>query len=139
MPVELRDYQRDALAAIARGERQGLRRQLVVLPTGCGKTVIMAEAVRQTTGRVLILVHRDELATQTVDKILAADPTADVGIVKAERDEVDRRVIVASVQTLARRRRLERLGTDFALVVIDEAHHANADSYQSVLRYFGAL
>ena len=54
-------------------------------------------------------------------------------MVKAERDEHDRQVVLASVQTLARPARLERLAADFTTVVVDEAHHATAETYRRVL------
>lgn len=142
--LPLRDYQREALAAIAGAEREGVRRQLVSLPTGCGKTVIFAHLVRDTLaergGRALVLAHRDELIEQTVEKLegVGLSP-GDIGVVKAERDDVGARVVVASVQTLARQARLERLAgaaEDIPLVITDEAHHAVAPTY---LRVYEAL
>ena len=89
-------------------------------------------------GRVLIVAHRDELLTQARDKLLLADPSADVGIVRAELDECDAQIVVASVQTLAQPHRLARVGR-FSLVVIDEAHHAAAASYHAILESLGAF
>jgi superfamily II DNA or RNA helicase len=139
--IDLRAYQRDALTAIEAAWLRGVRRQVLALPTGTGKTVIFASLILQTPGRSLILVHRDELVTQTVDKLqmLAQGATLDLGVVKAERDEHTATVVVASVQTLARERRLQRLGTDWALVVVDECHHAQYEnSYGRILSYLRA-
>ncbi len=138
-----RDYQRDAIAAIFAAQERGLQRVLLTLPTGAGKTVVFSLVIEQMLvrgGRVLVLVHRDELLQQAVAKLRdVLGPAADIGIVKAEHDEPTTQIVVASVQTLAHERRLRRLGTGFILIVIDEAHHAAAPTYQRILNHFGAL
>jgi ATP-dependent helicase IRC3 len=135
--IVLRDYQQEAVAASEAARARGVRRQLLVLPTGTGKTIIFVEVLRRRGGRALILVHRDELIAQTLDK-LALTGITEVGVVKAARDEHARRVVAASIQTLARPDRLARIGTDITTVVVDEAHHAVADTYQRVLEHLGA-
>lgn len=138
--IELRDYQKEALTAFDGSLAQGVRRMLASLPTGCGKTIIFVEYVRRRGGRVLILVHRDELIQQTIEKLkLAGVPADEIGIIKAELDQHDRRVVVASVPTLARETRLARLTLDFRIVIVDEAHHATADTYRRILDYVGAF
>lgn len=141
----LRDYQQDALARVAQAEADGCRRQLGVAATGLGKTVMFASLAEQRGGRCLVLVHRDELVRQAVAKLQEVWPAAQVGVVKAERNDVTAHVVVASVQTLARPRRLQQLldpidgaslllqADPFGLVVVDEAHHATADTYRGVL------
>lgn len=137
--LPLRGYQRDAIAATAAARGRGVTRQLLVLPTGSGKTVIFAHLAAASPERVLILVHRDELARQTVAKLLTVAPAIDVGIVKAARDEHHAHVVVASVQTLSREARLSRITKDFGLVIVDEAHHAVADSYMNILEAVGCM
>jgi hypothetical protein len=86
-------------------------------------------------GRVLVLVHRDELVEQTLATLRRVAPALEVGVVKAERDEVAAGVVVASVQTLAQPRRLERYiaaGPRPVLLVTDEAHHAAAPTYRRI-------
>jgi superfamily II DNA or RNA helicase len=138
---QLRDYQQAALDAID-ASRTLHNRVAVVLPTGSGKTVIFAHLVNDWSLRnltpVLILVHRDELVRQTVAKLRAIVPELSVGVVKAERNDVDAAVIVASVQTLSRQSRLDQL-PPVSLVIVDEAHHAVADSYLRVLRHAGCF
>jgi superfamily II DNA or RNA helicase len=75
--LKLREYQEEALAALTAGwNDRGLNRLAVVLPTGLGKTVIFAELAarykRTGFGRVLILVHREELVSQAVQKLRRA-------------------------------------------------------------------
>ena len=138
--IQLRDYQRDALTAIADAEARGQRRILAALPTGCGKTILFVEHIlRRLPRRALVLVHRDELLQQAAEKFRQIAPGAHLGIVKAEQDGHTARVVLASVQTLSRANRLQRLATDFRTIVIDEAHHAAADSYRAILKHVGAF
>jgi len=138
--IALRPYQQEALAAIAEAESKGIRRQLVALPTGTGKTVIFSRLIAERRGRALVLAHRDELIGQAAEKILTVNPAASVGIVKAERNESHRDIVVASIQTLARESRLARIDpAGFRTVVVDEAHHAAADSYRRALEHFGCF
>lgn len=137
--IQLRDYQIATLDKIEAAKQRGIRRQLIHLPTGAGKTVVFVELIRREGGRALVLAHRDELIQQAVAKLLMVMPGADIGVVQAERDEINATIVVASIQTLSRPHRLERLGHDFTIVVIDEAHHAAAASYQAVLAYLGVL
>jgi superfamily II DNA or RNA helicase len=141
----LRPYQRRALDAIEGAEREGVRRPLLVYPTGTGKTVIFSHALKERAerGRGLVLVHREELAEQTRDKLAMVAPELSTGIVKAERNELDADVVVASVQTASRDRRLAELiesgrRSPFGTVVVDEAHHAPAPTWTKVLRGMGA-
>ncbi|HEY8414253.1 MAG TPA: DEAD/DEAH box helicase [Thermaerobacter sp.] len=133
MPLELRPYQREAIDAFWAAHREGMRRGIINLPTGTGKTITALSAARERGGRVLWLAHRDELIEQPLRAIRAVWPEADTGVVKAERDEPDAQVVFASVQTACRPQRLERL-RGFDLVVVDEAHHATAPSYIRVLK-----
>src|SRR2546421_6664108 len=136
--IELRPYQRDALTAIEAAALRGVRRQVVSLPTGAGKTVIFTHLLVERQTRTLILVHRDELIHQTLEKLaMVSHGTAlDIGVVKAERDEHAGDVVVASVQTLQRERRLQRLAHPFGLIVVDECHHALLEnSYGRILAH----
>jgi len=138
--LKLRDYQEEAVQTVIDEARQGVRRQLVVLPTGAGKTILAAALSQQAHGRVLMLVHRDELVQQSVEKFGYIWPEQSIGVVKAERDEYDRQVVVASVQTLQHKRRRDRLNKDeFSLVIVDEAHHSPAESYRNTLEDLGFL
>lgn len=135
--LQLRPYQQEALEAIEGAAQRQQRRQLVALPTGTGKTVIFCELIRRQSGRCLVLVHREELIQQTIEKLELIAPDLDVGIIKAARDEHGAPAVVASIQTLSREARLQRVVADFDLIIVDEAHHATADSYRRVLDHLG--
>lgn len=139
--MELRPYQAEARAAVEAEWAQGRRRTLLVLPTGCGKTIVfctVAKDVVDAGGRVLVLAHRGELLSQAADKMMAATGLG-CAVEKAEETAMGSwfRVTVGSVQTLARPKRLERIPSDYyRAIVVDEAHHALSDSYQQVLAHF---
>src|SRR5438093_7340655 len=133
-----RPYQHEAVAALLAAAARGVRRPLLVLPTGTGKTIIFALLVQRRGGRALILAHRDELIQQAVDKLHLVDPTLPLGVVQAEQDRHDASIVIASVQTLSRRTRLTRLVPDFQTIVIDEAHHVPAPTHRRLLEYYHA-
>lgn len=145
--LALRDYQRETIDAVTAAHGSGMQRPAVVLPTGAGKTVIFThmatEHLAAQNGRVLILVHRDELADQTVNKFRQIAPHLNVGKVKAADNHVDADVIVASVQTVSRQARMEQVlaGTrvygHIGLVIVDECHHATAVTYRNVMAALG--
>jgi superfamily II DNA or RNA helicase len=146
MKIELRPYQTKALAAIDTAEREGVRRPLVVHPTGTGKTVTFAGAISQRAdrGRSIVLVHREELAAQAVEKLGWQAPHLRTGIVKATLDQTDADVVVASVDTVRRDERLLRLTesarrSPFGTIIADEAHHAPAPGWTKVLTGLGAF
>jgi len=133
--IQLRDYQQEAIEALRQAYAEGIRAPAVVLPTGAGKTVIFSSMAATARQRMLILAHRDELISQAADKVRSIAPNVDLGIVKAERNESDRRVVVASVQSLINPVRREALG-DIGIIVCDEAHHATAKTYRKIFDHF---
>ena len=140
--LKLRDYQREAIAELHRRWDAGDTRVPMVLATGLGKTVIFAHLIADWTAanqgkRVIVLVHTDELVQQAYKKIKQTAPHLAVGIVKAERNDVTSRVIVASVQSLrsAKRRAMIR---NVGLIIVDECHHATAATYRAILEHYGA-
>lgn len=139
--MELRPYQKEAIAAVEKEWEQGHKKTLLVLPTGTGKTIVFANVARDEVRRgskVLILAHRDELLTQAQEKIKSA-----TGLLcaKEKADETSlhsfRRIVVGSVQTMMREKRLQKFAPDaFGTIIIDEAHHCLSSSYQKVLSHF---
>lgn len=149
--LKLRDYQRAAIDAVFDAWHQGMRRPAIVLPTGMGKTVVFAHLISEFSRseyggaygpRVIVLVHRDELADQAINKIRAVAPELSVGKVKAESNEIFADVMVCSVQTIARHgrritlRNAQNTAGRVGLIITDECHHAAAVSYQGVYAAF---
>jgi len=133
--ITLRPYQEEAVAAVLAKEDEGVKRQVVAHPTGCGKTTVFTELARRLDRETILLVHRDELVRQAVERFQLVWPDASVGVVKAERNEVGNQVVVASIQTLARERRRKMLVPRFEFVIVDECHHAPANTYRAVLEH----
>ncbi|MCK9496714.1 MAG: DEAD/DEAH box helicase [Dehalococcoidia bacterium] len=135
--LPLRDYQTEALDAIDEARGRGITHQLVSLATGAGKTVIAAHLVRRMGTRAVFMVHRDELAQQSLRQLAQANPNLSIGLCKAERDDLGADVIVASAQTLARPARLARLAAATEgvplLFLSDECHHDRAESRQRAI------
>jgi superfamily II DNA or RNA helicase len=137
----LRPYQVEAQQAILEHRARGIRSQIVSLATGLGKTVVLATLPRLLSMRpgdvTLVVAHRDELIEQTVEKMRAENPDANIGIEKAERKAPeDASIIVATVQTLSEKRLesfMQRFNRRISLFIIDEAHHAAAPSYRAIV------
>ena len=141
MGMELRPYQQQAMEAVLGQWDQGVRRTLLVLPTGCGKTVVfakIAESAVRSGSRVLVMAHRGELLDQAADKI---DKVTGLrcAVEKASETCIGSwyRIVVGSVQSLQRETRLSKFPSDyFDTIIIDEAHHCLSDGYQRVLAHF---
>lgn len=155
--LKLRGYQTDTIKAVFSAWTEGMQRPAVVLPTGSGKTVVFSHLASQYMdwtrsvvdgrrikgGRVVILVHRDELADQTLAKLRVIAPHLSLGKVKAADNDLFADVMVCSIQTLAREKRAQELldsqtyAGAIGLTVVDECHHAVADSYRNVMAALG--
>ena len=141
MALELRPYQEQAKESVLQAWKDGTRKTLLVLPTGTGKTIVFASITEERVrhgSRVLILAHRGELLEQAADKLKKATGLG-CSVEKAEQTCRGQwyRVVVGSVQTLMRERRLAAFPeTYFDTIIIDEAHHCISESYQKVLSHF---
>lgn len=138
-----REYQVEALTEVLGAWSSGMQRPAVVLPTGSGKTVVFAHlcALLARRGeRPLILVNRDELVRQTVNKLRVIAPLLTFGVIQANRDESHGAITVASIQTLSRMSRLSKFDPNrFNRIIADECHYSAADGWRRVLEYFGAF
>lgn len=143
--MQLRKYQQQAVdSAIEQLAEHPAT--LLIMPTGAGKTVVFGDIIRQTigSGRVMVVAHREELLDQARDKIQAitgirpdlemADSRACDGMFKSP-------IVVSSVQTQVSGRngvrRMHRFDpNEFAMLIVDEAHHAAADTYRAVIDHY---
>ncbi len=133
--VELREHQDDALVALQRIRDVGKTIALLEHATGAGKTVTAIADARRLGGRTLWVVHRRNLVEQTHKEFGKYWPEADVGRFYGGIRELDAYNLVGAVQSIAGH--LEEFSpTAFDYLVIDEAHHATADTYRRVLGYF---
>lgn len=137
----MRPYQTDTMQAVHDGwQEENCSRQLAVLATGTGKTVLMggiAKTFAHSNQRTLMLAHTDELLVQARDKF-ARLTGLDTGLEKAEsRCSLNDQVVVGSVQTMRGFNRLQGFPKDhFGLIMVDEAHRTLAKSYLDVLAHF---
>lgn len=133
--IQLRPYQTEA---IDRFRSSPVQRGVIVLPTGCGKTIMGLSLAKQVGGRTLWLAHREELISQPIKSLRAVWPEMRPGVVKAERNEYARDFVFASIQTAHRDNRLQNLNR-FDLVIADESHHSTAGTWQKVIEHVGCF
>jgi superfamily II DNA or RNA helicase len=154
----LRPYQIQAKAAFWDTlASEDVNRVAIEMATGLGKTVTGAGIADEwlagvhamdragsgffrghAAGRVLVLVHTDELVRQTVATMASVASRWTIGVVKATRNDVHADIVVASVATLAQPGRRDQI-TNVGLIIVDECHHATAPTYQAILEHYGAL
>jgi ATP-dependent helicase IRC3 len=137
----LRPYQNEAIAAIRKEHAVGNNRQLLCMATGTGKTICFSSLPEETKdilpGQTLLLLHRDELAKQALDKFHKINPNLNIQQEAGEHvaDPSIADVVIASVQTLGRKgtKRLDKFNfQNFSRYIVDEAHRSVTDSYMNV-------
>lgn len=139
--MELRPYQETARQKVQEEWKEGKKRTLLVLPTGTGKTIVFSKIIEDRVKkgeRILVIAHRGELLEQASDKLYKSTGLK-TATEKAEQTSLGSfyRVVVGSVQTLQREKRLNQFPPEyFDTIIIDEAHHAISDGYQRVLKHF---
>ncbi len=136
--LEPNALQRQALNALDLYRRMGWKKGVVVLPTGTGKTYLSALDSQKVTGKILFIVHRIDILAQSREAFKAVYPTEIVGMLTGDVQEgLDARVLFASKDTLRNPVVLYNFMFDeFDYVIIDEVHHAQAESYKLILDYF---
>ncbi|EOG9060305.1 DEAD/DEAH box helicase [Vibrio fluvialis] len=132
----LRPYQADSVKAVIHYFRQHSTPAVIVLPTGAGKSLVIAELARLAKGRVLVLAHVKELVEQNHAKYEGYGLTGAIFSAGLGRKETDQQVVFASVQSVVRN--LDAFKNQFSLLVIDECHRVPDDkssSYQKVITH----
>ncbi len=145
-PALAHAIQREALAALRRSRELGNRAGLVVLATGLGKTWLSAfdsvtfareVGVPPESQRVLFVAHRDEILDQALATYRRIRPGCVMGKFTGAQKDQHAPVLFASIQTLSRPQHLERFASEhFDYIVVDEFHHAAADTYRRLIEHF---
>ena len=131
---ELRPYQKEAVEATLAHFRRENTPAVVVLPTGAGKSLVIAELARRAKGRVLVLAHVRELVEQNHAKFLSFDTNAGIYSAGLDRKDAHQKTIFGSIQSVARAS--EDFFRDFSLLIIDECHRVSMEGetqYQTVI------
>lgn len=135
MPFVLRPYQQEAVDATVDHFRKQTHPAVIVLPTGAGKSLVIAELARLARGRVLVLAHVKELVEQNHAKYLTYGLQADIFAAGLNRKESQSKVVFGSVQSVARN--LKAFDAHFSLVIIDECHRISLNDksqYQQIIQ-----
>ncbi|EKL5294221.1 DEAD/DEAH box helicase [Vibrio parahaemolyticus] len=136
----LRPYQADSVKAVIHYFRKHSTPAVIVLPTGAGKSLVIAELARLAKGRVLVLAHVKELVEQNHTKYEGYGLKGAIFSAGLGRKETDQQVVFASVQSVVRN--LDSFKNQFSLLVIDECHRVPDDknsSYQKVITHLREL
>lgn len=134
---KLRPYQQEAVEATLSHFRAEKSPAVIVLPTGAGKSLVIAELARLARGRVLVMAHVRELVEQNHAKYLSFDLEAGIYSAGLNRKEMDHKVIFGSIQSIARAP--EEFFENFSLVVIDECHRVSLDGETQYLQVVAKL
>lgn len=139
MAFTLRPYQQEAVDATLAHFRRHTEPALIVLPTGAGKSLVIAELAKLARGRVLVLAHVKELVAQNHAKYCAYDLEADIFAAGLQQRQSEGKVVFGSVQSVARN--LPLFDSAFSLLIIDECHRINDEDdsqYQQIIQHLRA-
>lgn len=133
--IELRDYQQEAAENLQKMRENGKTIALLYHATGVGKTITAATDAKAVGGRTLFLVNALKLASQAKDTFAKVWPEATLGEYTGSQKDMSQTVIFATVQSISKD--LEKFSpTDFDYLIVDECHHAAANTYQKIFTYF---
>ena len=133
--IELRDYQQEAIENLKKVRDDGKTIALLYHATGVGKTITAATDAKAVGGRTLFLVNALKLASQAKDTFARVWPEATLGEYTGGQKDVSQTVIFATVQSISKD--LEKFSpTAFDYLIVDECHHAAANTYQKIFTYF---
>ena len=133
--IELRDYQQEATKNLQKMREDGKTIALLYHSTGVGKTITAATDAKAVGGRTLFLVNALKLASQAQETFAKVWPEATLGEYTGSQKDMTQTVIFATVQSISKD--LEKFSpTDFDYLIVDECHHAAANTYQKIFTYF---
>jgi DNA repair protein RadD len=125
MKLRLRPYQQDAVSAVIEHFRENDQSACLVLPTGAGKSLVIAELARLAKGRLLILAHVKELCTQNHDKFVRMGGEAGLFAAGLGKKQAVHAITFATVQSVARNRKA--FEGHFSLLIVDECHRLSGE------------
>lgn len=134
--MQLRDYQQDAVDSAIQHFKHSHDSAVLVLPTGAGKSIVIAELARIANGRVLVLTHVKELVAQNAEKVGLLTTQAGIYSAGLKQKSTQQKTVVASIQSAVRAS--EKFDKPFSLVIIDECHRVSQDEesqYQTLLTH----
>ena len=135
LTIELRDYQQEAIDNLKKMREDGKTIALLYHATGVGKTITAATDAKAVGGRTLFLVNALKLASQAKETFAKVWPEATLGEYTGSQKDMTQTVIFATVQSISKD--LEKFSpTDFDYLIVDECHHAAANTYQKIFTYF---
>jgi len=123
---QLRDYQQEAVSAVVKHFRKTNESAVIVLPTGSGKSLVIAELARLAKRKILVLTHVKELVEQNHQKYETYGVTAGIYSAGLKLKETQHQVTFASIQSAARN--LDAFSEPYSLIIIDECHRVNLAS-----------
>ncbi|WP_347563120.1 DEAD/DEAH box helicase [Faecalibacterium prausnitzii] len=133
--IELRDYQQEAIDNLKKMREDGKTIALLYHATGVGKTITAATDAKAVGGRTLFLVNALKLASQAKDTFAKVWPEATLGEYTGSQKDISQTVIFATGQSISKD--LEKFSPiDFDYLIVDECHHAAANTYQKIFTYF---
>lgn len=130
--------QKDALEILDSDRKLGIKKGLVVMATGLGKTILAAlDAVSFKPNRLLFIAHREEILKQSLNSFRMFMPSKSYGFYQGNTKDGESDFLFASIQTLGKKSQLEKFDKKhFDYIVVDEFHHVGARSYKNLVEYF---
>ncbi|MBB6523244.1 DEAD/DEAH box helicase [Pseudoteredinibacter isoporae] len=131
---QLRPYQQEAVDATVKHFRQSNDAAVIVLPTGAGKSLVIAELARLARRKILVLAHVKELVEQNAGKFRATGSEASIFSAGLQEKQTESQIVFGSVQSVARN--LDQFQQEYSLLIIDECHRLALDEdsqYQQVI------
>lgn len=130
--------QTEALKNLDRLRSEGKNKALLISSTGTGKTYLSAFDVRNfNPKRILFVIHREQIAIKAMNSFQQIMPEKNYGLLSGKHKDFEADYLFTTIQTLSKRENFSKFSpTHFDYIIIDEAHHSEAQSYQKIIEYF---
>ena len=130
--------QKDALEVLKANREEGVKKGLVVMATGLGKTILsILDIINFKAKKVLFVAHREEILKQSIESFKQFIPNKSYGFYQSSKKDFNSDYLFASIMTIGKKNELKKFKKDeFDYIVVDEFHHAGAKSYRNLLEYF---